>query len=317
VPVAFATGSSIFEEPFTYANGNLSDTAAWGAPPIGTSLVVSSNQLTCTASGTGQSNISESSFGDGDYGMTVVTSAGVTRLYACATDLNNAYALFITSPSRLMELYEIVGGVFTLIAGDGATVVDSGDKVGIRRNGSSIAIWHDPGTGWAEIDSATTSTHTSGKVILRSNTTSVVLDDLFVRSLGVIAPAMAALAVAPAPTGVVGLDAPAAAATAAVSAPDLGVGVTTPAMTATAAAPAPTGLSEIAAVAMAAQARFLAPFVIVPTGRNAGPGTAGAGGTRATPGSPGSGSGRSSAGSAGAGGTRSTPGTPGAGGGRG
>ena len=271
--------------------------------------MVASNQLTCTATGTGQSNISEDSFGDADYGMTVVTAAGVTRLYVCATDLNNAYALFITSPSRFMELYEIDGGSFTLIAGDGSTVVGDGDKVGVRRDGSSIAIWHDPGSGWAEIDSATNETHSTGKIILRSNTTSMVLDDLFVREVDVAAQAITVSA-----SGKPTMARKAAKAlTASASGLASMVRETAKKLTVTASGIA-SMVKKVAkklTISLSGLASIATDRIRPP--RNDDPGTAGAGGVRGTPANAGEGAGRSTGGEAGAGGTRSTPGTAGAG----
>lgn len=137
-------------------------------------------------------------------------------------------------------------------------------------------------------------------------------------SVDVTAVAAVATAASPAPTAEVGIPGMVAAAGAIALAPATEVGVTSVASAASAAAPAPslTILVEIAALAAAATARFLGPLITIPTGRNAGPASAGAGGTRATAATAGAVT-PITPGTAGAGGTRSTPATPGSGSGRG
>lgn len=176
----FAAGPAVFSEPFTYANGPLSDAAAWTGPLFGdASLVVASNRLTCTDAG-GQSNSTEvDTYGDGDYTLDVVTiGAGQSELYFCFQDASNYYSVIIQAANA--ELYRVVGASYTLIGGI-AVPINSGDGIGIRKVGSDIAVYQRVSGTWVQRDTATDATYASGRVAIWSGATSHVFDNVVVR----------------------------------------------------------------------------------------------------------------------------------------
>jgi hypothetical protein len=179
--LAFGAGESLFEEPFTYTNGPLENAAAWDGGIFGDdSLVVAGNVLTCT-NGAGQSNSTVASFGDADYGITVpAVGADVSEFYFCFQDNANYYSFMISGG---LFLYRVVATVYgDQIADSGLTPVNSGDKIGVRKIGSSLSLMLDSGAGWAEIDTATDATYSSGKFGIWTDSTDRTYDDLFIRS---------------------------------------------------------------------------------------------------------------------------------------
>jgi hypothetical protein len=180
VPSEFAAGPAVFSEPFTYANGPLSASPDWTGPLFGdTSLVVASNRLTCTDAG-GQSNSTEvNTFGDGDYGIDVVTiGSGQSEFYFCYQDASNYYSVIIQAADA--ELFRVVGASYTLIGGISDPIL-SGQAIGVRKVGSTIDMYQRVSGTWVHRNQVTDATYSSGRVAVWSGATAHVFDNVFVR----------------------------------------------------------------------------------------------------------------------------------------
>lgn len=179
--VAFAAGPSVFEEPFTYANGNLSNAAAWTGGLFGDgSLVVASNVLTCT-SGAGQSNRTElATQGNFDCGIEIPTvGTGTTELYTCFQDASNYYSLLFQE--NLIEFYQVIGASYLSLY-SAVNTVASGQALGVRKSGTSFKVMHRVAGTWVERASVTDATYSRGPVALWSSSTTRTYDGLFIRA---------------------------------------------------------------------------------------------------------------------------------------
>jgi hypothetical protein len=184
VPSEFAAGPAVFSEPFTYANGPLSASPDWTGPLFGdTSLVVAGNVLTCTDATGGQSNATEvNTFGDGDYVIEVpnVGSTGASEFYFCFQNASNYYSLILTTPSHLLELYRVVGGVYTLIGGSSNAIL-SGQAIGVRKVGSVIDLYQRVSGTWVHRTQVTDATYSSGAIAKWSGSAARTFDNLAFR----------------------------------------------------------------------------------------------------------------------------------------
>lgn len=197
---AEATGPSIWEEPFTYANGALGDTALWDTGIYGgaNGLAVDTNRLRNNAQGTYQTNYSTAAtYGDADYGFTMTTVPPVAdslfEFHFCSRTAPESgapeppgYICYIgnTGTNHWTELYRIdKSGNYVFLDGIYDQTWADGYKYLVRKNGRNIKVLIHNGTTWDLILEADDPYYMTGRVMFGSSDNDWRVDDFFIREI--------------------------------------------------------------------------------------------------------------------------------------